>query len=115
MTKRPLSGALLNMQFTLSHSVDGMAAAQKAPGTDVPVKMARRIKEAAYFLRADKVGICRLPPYAVYSHSMASGEAAALNHKYAIAILIDQNFKTADARCESDWIGNSIEKNFQNP
>ncbi len=102
MTKHPLSGALVNMQFALSQVVDGLAAAQKAPGTDDPVKMARRIKEAAYFLRADQVGICKLPPYAVYAHSMASGEAAALNHKYAIAILIDRDFKTADASVGSD-------------
>jgi len=102
VAKHPLSGALVNMQFTLSQVVDGLAAAQKAPGTDDPVKMARHIKEAAYFLRADQVGICKLRPYAVYSHSMATGEAVALDHKYAIAILIDQDFKTADASVGND-------------
>jgi reductive dehalogenase len=70
--------------------------------------MARHIKEAAYFLRADQVGICKLPPYAVYSRSMATGEAVELNHKYAIAILIDQDFKTADASVGNDWISNSM-------
>jgi hypothetical protein len=48
--------------------VDGIAAAKKAPGKDNPVEMARHIKETAYFLRADQVGICKLPPYAVYSY-----------------------------------------------
>ena len=70
--------------------------------------MARHIKEAAYFLRADQVGICELPPYAVYSHSMASGEAIELKHKYAIAILIDQDYKTAAASVGNDWISNSM-------
>jgi reductive dehalogenase len=108
VAKHPLSGALVNMQFMLSQIVDGMAAAQKAPGTDDPVQMARHIKEAVYFLRADQVGICKLPPYAVYSHSMATGEPVELKHKYAIAILIDQDFKTADASVGNDWISNSM-------
>ena len=47
VAKHPLSGALVNMQFTLSEVVDGIAASQKAPGTDDPVKMARHIKETA--------------------------------------------------------------------
>ena len=49
--------------------VDGMAAAQKAPIPDDPQTLSRHIKEAAYFLRADAVGVCKLPPYAVYSHN----------------------------------------------
>jgi len=108
VAKHPLSGALVQMQFTLSEIVDGIAAAQKAPGTDDPAKMARHIKETAYFLRADQVGICELPPYSVYSHSMATGEPVELEHKYAIAILIDQDFKTADASVGNDWISNSM-------
>jgi ferredoxin len=108
VAKHPLSGALVNMQFTLSELVDGVAAATEAPGSGDPVKMARHIKEAAYFLRADQVGICELPPYAVYSHGMESGEPVELNHKYAIAILIDQDFKTADASVGNDWISNSM-------
>ena len=56
VAKHPLSGALVQMQFTLSEIVDGTAAIQKAPGTENPIKMARHIKETAYFLRADQVG-----------------------------------------------------------
>lgn len=108
VAKHPLSGALVQMQFTLSEIVDGMVAGKKAPLTDDPDKMARHIKEAAYFLRADQVGICELPPHAVYSHSMATGEPVELNHKYAISILIDQDFKTADASVGNDWISNSM-------
>ena len=108
VAKHPLSGALVQMQFTLSEVVDGVAAAKKAPLTDDPQKMARHIKETAYFLRSDQVGICELPPYAVYSHSMATGEPVELNHTHAIAILIDQDFKTADATVGNDWISNSM-------
>jgi ferredoxin len=108
VSKHPLSGALVNMQFTLSEMVDGTVSARKAPDTEDPVKMAGHIKETAYFLRADQVGICELPPYAVYSHSMATGEPVELDHNYAIAILIDQDFKTADASVGNDWISNSM-------
>jgi len=31
-----------------------------------------------------------------------------LNHKYAIAVLIDQDWRTADAFTGHDWISNSM-------
>jgi len=108
VAKHPLSGALVQMQFTLSDIVDGIVAANEAPLPDDPKLIARHIKETAYFLRADLVGICELPPYAVYSNSMETGKPVELNHKYAIAIVIDQDFKTADATVGNDWISNSM-------
>jgi reductive dehalogenase len=108
VAKHPLSGALVQMQFTLSEIVDGIVAKKKAPLPDDPDVMTRHIKETAYFLRADLVGICELPPYAVYSHSMETGKPVKLNHKYAIAILIDQDWKTAEAGTGNDWISNSM-------
>lgn len=108
VAKHPLSHALVNMQFTLSTIVDGIVAENKAPIPDDPVAMARHIKETAYFLRADQVGICELPPYAVYSHSMETGEPVELSHKYAIAVIVDQDWKTARATVGNDWISNSM-------
>ncbi len=108
VAKHPLSGALVQMQFTLSDIVDGIVAANEAPLPDDPKLIARHIKETAYFLRADLVGICELPPYAVYSNSMETGKPVEFNHKYAIAIVIDQDFKTADATVGNDWISNSM-------
>lgn len=108
--KHPLSGALLNMQNMLAdlEVVDGEVTMEPAPNTDDPVKNALHIKETAYFLRSDLVGICELPPYAVYSHSMATGQPVDLNHKYAIAILVDQDWKTCEAGYGNDWISNSM-------
>jgi len=108
VSKHPLSGALVQMQYTLSQIIDGIVAANKAPLPDDPELMSRHVKETVYFLRADLVGICELPPYAVYSHSMETGEPIELNHKYAIAIVIDQDWKTADATVGNDWISNSM-------
>lgn len=107
--KHPLSGALSTMQVFLRGIVDGVAAAQKAPLPDDPALLARHIKEVAYFLRADAVGICKLPPYAVYTHSMdPNGEPVENNHKFAVAILVDQDYRTSLATTGSDWISNSM-------
>jgi len=108
VSKYPLSGALGQMQFNLVDFVDGEVTPNKAPIPDDPQLMARHIKETVYFLRADIVGICELPPYAVYSHSMATGEPIVLNHKYAISIVVDQDWKTAGATVGNDWISNSM-------
>ncbi|MBW2064886.1 MAG: reductive dehalogenase [Deltaproteobacteria bacterium] len=106
--KYPLSAVLAEMTRNLADLVDGVVAAQKAPNTDDPQAMAHHIKSVAYFLRADIVGICELPPYAVYSHSMATGEPIELNHRYAVAIVIDQDYKTSAAAVGNDWISASM-------
>lgn len=107
-TKHPLTAALVSNQGNLRQVVDGMVAAQPAPITGDPALIARHIKETAYFLRADAVGICKLPSYAVYSHSAATGEPIELKHQYAIAILVDQDSRTAQASSGHDWISNSM-------
>lgn len=127
--KYPLSGALVTITGALGSLVDALTswreesstpwsvsswtpmpqtAKNKAPHTDDPKEMARHIKETAYFLRADMVGICELPPYAVFSHSKHDGSPVELNHKYAVAILIDQDWKTTAAFNGHDWISNSM-------
>lgn len=106
--KHPLSGALLAMSKTLAGIVDGAVGLKPAPLTDDPEAMSRHIKETAYFLRADMVGVCELPSYAVFTHSRWSGEPIELNHKYAVAILIDQDWRTASAFTGNDWISNSM-------
>ncbi len=108
VNKHPISEALLSMTTHLKDIVDGIVGKQKALLPEDPVLLSRHIKELAYFLRADAVGICRLPPYAVYSHSFPSGEPIELNHSFAIAILIDQDWKTAEAFNGRDWISNSM-------
>ena len=108
MEKYPLSSALLNMSKSLAPIVAGAANKNIAPDTDNAEMMARHIKETAYFLRADMVGICKLPPYSVFTHSRWDGKSIELTHKYAIAILIDQDWKTASAFNGSDWISNSM-------
>jgi reductive dehalogenase len=53
------------------------------------------------------VGICRLPPYAVYTNRYPDGEPVTLDHKYAVAVLIDQDWKTYRGSSGHDWISAS--------
>ncbi len=127
--KHPLSGALVTMTGALGHMVDapneseeasstpwGVSswrpmpprAGRPAPLTDDPKSMALHIKETAYFLRADAVGICRLPKYAVFTNAKHDGSKIELAHPYAIAILIDQDWRTARSSSGHDWISNSM-------
>jgi 3-chloro-4-hydroxyphenylacetate reductive dehalogenase len=107
IAKEPLSAALTKMDLYLKDFRDGPVSSSKAPLPEDPVSIARHIKEFAYFLRADIVGICELPRYAVYSHDM-EGEPIDLDHKYAIAVVIDQDWKTAEATVGNDWISNAM-------
>jgi reductive dehalogenase len=102
--KFPVSGALSFMAGVLADAVDGKAGRSKAPLPDDPAAMSRHIKELAYFMRADLVGICHLPPYAVYTHTFSTGEPVELSHKYAVAVLIDQDWKTFRGSTGHDWI-----------
>ena len=110
----PLSAAESRMLGMMRPFLDGIVAKQRAPIPDDPKLLSQHIKETAYFLRADAVGICKLPPYAVYSHNFdpenldSIGIPVELNHKYAIAILIDQDWQTASAFTGYDWISNSM-------
>ena len=106
--KHPLSASLVTMQLKLREMVDGDVAAREGPISRDPEYLSNHVKETAYFLRADAVGICELPQYAVYSHSASTGDPITLSHKYAIAVLVDQDSKTADATSGHDWISNSM-------
>jgi reductive dehalogenase len=105
--KFPISGALAFMSGAEADLVDGLPSGIQAPLPDDPAAMARHIKEMAYFLRADLVGICRLPPYAVYTNRYPDGEPVTLDHKYAVAVLIDQDWKTYRGSSGHDWISAS--------
>ncbi len=109
VTKHPLGSALRGMQVHLRDigETDNPVAANQAPLGDDPALITKHIKETAYFLRADMVGVCKLPPYAVFSRHLSTGEPVECDHTYAIAILIDQDWKTSEASFGNDWISGS--------
>ena len=104
--KYPFSGAMLAMQKHLVAVVDGPVAPERAPLPDDPLMMARHMKQAAVYMRADDVGVCELPPYAPYSIDK-NGDPVDLGHTHAIAILIDQGYESFAASTGRDWFSNS--------
>ncbi len=104
--KYPLSGAMKAVEHHLAAAVDGPVEATRAPLPDDTTVMSRHIKQTALFLRADDVGICELPPYAVYSVDK-TGEPVELGHTHAIAVLVDQGYPSFAAASGRDWLSNS--------
>ncbi|MFH1651707.1 MAG: reductive dehalogenase domain-containing protein, partial [Chloroflexota bacterium] len=101
--KDPISGAEAITSRLFIPAADGEVASSIAPLPQNPSILSRHIKRLGYFLRADVVGICRLPPYAVYRYNKA-GDPVELDHKYAIVMLVDQDYETINASTGDDWI-----------
>ena len=79
---------------------------QKASIPDDPAVMSRNIKSMGYFLGADVMGISELPQWALYSYN-DDGEPVESNHKYAISIVVDQDYRTMNGSTGHDWIAGS--------
>ena len=105
--KYPLSAAQFDTALHIGAIKDNLAADSKAPITGNPLILSRHIKRLGYFLKADIVGICRLPEYAVYSHDML-GKPIDIDYQFAIVIVMRKEYETAKASTGSDWIGDSI-------
>ncbi|MCS7280954.1 MAG: reductive dehalogenase [Desulfobacterota bacterium] len=114
VSKYPLSAALSSFRYVMRPYAGGNVSQKEAPIPKDPELLSRHIKEVAYFLRADAVGICALPPWSVYSRKFdfmdpeGKEEICELNHKYAIVILVDQDYRTSVASTGNDWISNSM-------
>ncbi len=81
-------------------------ASEKLLIPDDPAVMSRNIKSAGYFLGADVVGITQIPEWAFYSFSK-DGKQVESNYKYAICIVVDQDYRTTNGSTLHDWIGGS--------
>ncbi len=68
-----------------------------------PEVVARHIKSYGVFMGADIVGMCEVPDYAYYSHDK-NGNPVENKYKYAICIVVDQDYDTLDASNGKDWI-----------
>lgn len=99
------NGAALNWSLNtcLKGHEDGPVSPKKTVIKDV-ARATRHVKDLALFYRADAVGVCELPPFAVYSHSAETGEPIELNHKYAVAVLVDQDYRTMRGSSGMDMI-----------
>ncbi len=68
-----------------------------------PAANARALKSLSYFLGSDLTGICEIPRYAWYSHD-GEGNPIEMKHKYAVVMLIDQEYDTMEGASGDDWI-----------
>ncbi|WP_368292963.1 reductive dehalogenase [Dehalobacter sp. TBBPA1] len=99
-------------------AVSGKPAVQKLEIPD-PEQMSKHIKDCAYFLRADEVGIGKMPAYAYYSHRALVGRDKMLapvetwtkpyteSLPYVIVVMIDQNLLTMLGSTGYDGISGS--------
>ena len=101
--KYPISCAMWDIPPQLEPIADGEVAPNKAPIPQDPKLLSQHIKGLGYFLRADIVGLCRLPQWSLYSYNMA-GKPVICNHEFAILIVIDQDYRTILSSRGDDWI-----------
>ena len=106
INKHPLGAAFSSIMGHMIPLVEGEVAPKKAPLPKDPKALSQHIKQLGYFLRSDIVGICRLPQYAVYSHGL-DGNPVKLKHKYAILLVVDQDYDTMLGSVGDDWISGS--------
>ena len=85
---------------------DGAVFPTRAPLPDDPAITSAHIKELGYFLKAQAVGICELPAWAVYSTDQ-EGQPITLDHKYAIVLLSEWDYETMAGSNGHDWISNA--------
>jgi len=103
VSKEPVAAALSQMVGDLGNLDLVGVYPHGAPIPKDPAAQSRHVKSLGYFLRADNIGICELPQYAVYA-SDRDERPIELDHKYAIVFLIDQGWRTFNGGLGSDWI-----------
>jgi epoxyqueuosine reductase QueG len=104
--KHPVSWAQVELIRALVRHQDGPVAAPEpaAAGRYADAEAnTRAIKSLSYFLGADLTGICEIPRYAWYSHK-ADGTPIEPYHRYAVVMLVDQEFDTMEGASGDDWI-----------
>ncbi|MCM1566149.1 MAG: reductive dehalogenase [Dehalobacter sp.] len=105
--KHPQGGAIsATLGLVASEAaVDGKPAPEKLPIPD-PEQMSQHIRDLAYFLRADEVGIGQMPSYAYYSHKVNPTKnltyqpveecvyPVTQRYPYVIVVMVDQHLET---------------------
>jgi len=101
--KHPLATAMLRQIGAMVPHQDGAVADQVAASCNDAEENARALKSLSYFLGAELTGICEVPRYAWYSH-VDGGKRVECHHKYAVVMLIDQEYDTMEGASGDDFI-----------
>jgi reductive dehalogenase len=105
--KYPLSAAQKDIIDHIALLNPVPVAAEKAPIPHDPQALTQHIKSCAYFLKADIVGTCRVPPSAYYSHDK-QGSPIEDRYENAIIIVMRKELRAIRASGGHDWMGDPI-------
>ena len=101
--KHPLATAMLNQIMAMVPHQDGPVAKTTAASCGDAAENTRALKSLSYFLGAELTGVCEVPRYAWYSHD-EHGAPIECHHKYAVVMLIDQEYDTMEGASGDDFI-----------
>jgi len=102
--KQPYTAGMMPAMRAMVPIQDGPVAKNRDTAClGEPAANARALKSLSYFLGADLTGICEVPPYAWFSHGQ-DGAPVPIKHKYAVVMLIDQEYETMEGASGDDWI-----------
>ncbi|GMR17310.1 MAG: hypothetical protein BMS9Abin32_387 [Gammaproteobacteria bacterium] len=101
--KHPLATAMLNQIQAMVPHQDGPVAKRAAPSCADAAENTRALKSLSYFMGAELSGVCEIPRYAWYSHG-DGGVPIECHHKYAVVMLIDQEYDTMEGASGDDFI-----------
>lgn len=102
-TKHPFSASLQGMISSMvPYQEMDVAKADTGAYGDAQAN-SDALKSLSYFMGSDLTGICEIPEYAWYSHR-TDGSPIPPKHKYAVVMLIDQEFDTMEGASGDDWI-----------
>jgi len=105
--KYPLSAAQRDVIDRLAVMQPNPVAAQIAPISQDPGALTRHIKAVGYFLKADAMATCKVPPSAYYSHDK-QGNPIDAQYENAIVIVMRKEWNAVHASTGRDWMGDPI-------
>ena len=101
--KHPFAASMVKQIMAMVPHQDGPVADSIDQSCSDAEKNTRAIKSLSYLLGAELTGICEIPDYAWYSH-VDNGEPVECHHKYAVVMLIDQEYDTMEGASGDDFI-----------
>lgn len=101
--KHPLATAMLRQIRAMVPHQDGPVGEHPAASCGDVEENTKALKSLSYFLGAELTGVCEIPDYAWYSHG-DGGVPIECHHKYAVVMLIDQEYDTMEGASGDDFI-----------
>jgi hypothetical protein len=101
--KHPLATAMLKQIGAMVPNQDGPVADAPHSSCSDAEENTRALKSLSYVLGAELTGVCEIPEYAWYSH-VDGGKPVEADHKYAVVMLIDQEYDTMEGASGDDFI-----------